>query len=102
MNASRGYIRVRDAKQLHRDGSPTGRVLPEVMIDEDAISLIAQGEAPPPDETPRPLPRRPPLAGTHKGVWDTGAGSDGTPAITFGESPCASRADSCCTPPGTR
>ena len=48
INASSGYLRVRDARLLKRNGEPTNLVLPEIMVDQDEISFIAQNEAPPP------------------------------------------------------
>jgi hypothetical protein len=45
INASSGYVRVRDARLLRRNGDPTNLVLPELMVDQDEISFIAQGEA---------------------------------------------------------
>jgi hypothetical protein len=45
INASSGYIRVRDARLLRRSGEPTTLVLPELMVDQDEISFIAQTEA---------------------------------------------------------
>jgi hypothetical protein len=48
INASSGYLRVRDARLLKRNGEPTNLVLPEIMVDQDEISFIAQHEAPPP------------------------------------------------------
>ena len=52
INAQSGYIRVHDANLLRRNGDPTTLVLPELMIDKDEISFIAQ-------EDPRRRPRRP-------------------------------------------
>lgn len=49
INASSGYVRVRDARLLRRNGDPTSLILPELMVDQDEISFIAQHEAPPPD-----------------------------------------------------
>ena len=49
INASRGYIRVRDAQLLQRNGEPTDLVLPELMVDQDEISFIAQQQAPAPE-----------------------------------------------------
>jgi len=46
INASSGYVRVRDARLLRRNGDPTSLVLPELMVDQDEISFIAQAEAP--------------------------------------------------------
>ena len=45
INASSGYIRVRDARLLQRNGEPTDLVLPELMVDQDEVSFIAQREA---------------------------------------------------------
>jgi hypothetical protein len=50
INASRGYIRVRDAQLLQRNGEPTNLVLGELMVDQDEISFIAQPQA----EAPEP------------------------------------------------
>jgi hypothetical protein len=47
INASSGYVRVRDARLLRRNGDPTTLVLPELMVDQDEISFIAQGHSPP-------------------------------------------------------
>lgn len=49
INASSGYVRVHDARLLRRNGDPTSLVLPELMVDQDEISFIAQHEAPPPE-----------------------------------------------------
>jgi hypothetical protein len=50
INASSGYIRVRDAQLLRRNGDPAGLVLPELMVDQDEISFIAQQHAVAPAE----------------------------------------------------
>ncbi len=42
INASSGYVRVRNARLLLRNGDPTDLVLPEMMFDKDEISFIAQ------------------------------------------------------------
>ena len=49
INASSGYVRVRNARLLRRNGEPTSLVLPELMVDQDEISFIAQAAAPPPE-----------------------------------------------------
>jgi hypothetical protein len=49
INASSGYVRVRDARLMERSGAPTNLVLPELMIDQDEISFIAQTQAARPD-----------------------------------------------------
>jgi hypothetical protein len=50
INASSGYLRVHDAQLLRRDGKPTSLMLPEIMVDQDEISFIAEqdGQAPEP------------------------------------------------------
>jgi len=45
INASSGYVRVRDAQLLQRNGEPTGLQLSELMVDQDEISFIAQAHA---------------------------------------------------------
>lgn len=49
INASSGYLRVRDATLLRRNGEPTSLTLPELMVDQDEISYIAQQQAPVPE-----------------------------------------------------
>jgi hypothetical protein len=49
INASRGYIRIRDAQLLQRNGEPTNLVLGELMVDQDEISFIAQTQAQAPE-----------------------------------------------------
>ena len=49
INASSGYVRVRDAQLLQRNGEPSGLVLSELMVDQDEISFIAQSHAPHPE-----------------------------------------------------
>ena len=44
INASSGYLRVSDARLLNRNGEPTNLVLPELMVDQDEVSFIAQAE----------------------------------------------------------
>jgi len=50
INASSGYLRVRDARLLSRNGEPTDLRLPELMVDQDEISFIAQQNAVVPEE----------------------------------------------------
>src|SRR3954452_14923452 len=45
INASSGYVRVRDAQLLQRNGETSGPVLSELMVDQDEISFIAQVHA---------------------------------------------------------
>jgi hypothetical protein len=49
INALSGYVRVRDAQLLQRNGDATGLVLSELMVDQDEISFIAQSHATPPE-----------------------------------------------------
>jgi hypothetical protein len=49
INASRGYIRVRNAQLLQRNGEPTNLILAELMVDQDEISFIAQPQAQAPE-----------------------------------------------------
>ena len=42
INASSGYLRIRDACLLHRTGQPTDLQVPELMVDQDEVSFIAQ------------------------------------------------------------
>jgi len=49
INASSGYLRIRDARLLRRNGDPTNLVLPELMVDQDEISYIAQTHPAPPE-----------------------------------------------------
>ncbi len=49
INASSGYVRVRDAQLLQRNGDASGPVLSELMVDQDEISFIAQSHAAPPE-----------------------------------------------------
>ena len=48
INASSGYLRIRDARLLRRNGDPTNLVLPELMVDQDEISYIGQAHPAPP------------------------------------------------------
>jgi hypothetical protein len=49
INASSGYLRIHDARLLLRNGEPTSLVLPELLVDQDEISFIAQDQAEPPE-----------------------------------------------------
>jgi hypothetical protein len=62
INASSGYVRVHQAQLLRRNGDPTSLILPELMVDQDEISYIAQRDA----LTPEP--------GTATGYVDQGVG----------------------------
>jgi hypothetical protein len=69
INASRGYVRVRNARLLRRNGDPTSLVLPELMVDQDEISFIAQAAAPPPE------PALPGASGASGGFLESGLGA---------------------------
>jgi hypothetical protein len=45
INASSGYLRVRDACLLQHSGDATDLSLPELMVDQDEISFIAQSNS---------------------------------------------------------
>jgi Family of unknown function (DUF6812) len=45
INASRDYLRIRDARILKRNGDLTNMVLSELLVDQDEISFIAQHDA---------------------------------------------------------
>ena len=45
INASSGYLRIRDARLLRRNGEPTSLILTELMVNQDEISFIAQSGA---------------------------------------------------------
>jgi hypothetical protein len=49
INASSGYLRIHDARLLGRNGEPTDLLLPELMVDQDEVSFIAQRNAPAPE-----------------------------------------------------
>jgi hypothetical protein len=65
INASSGYVRVHEAQLLRRNGDPTSLILPELMVDQDEISYIAQTNAPKPE------------MGSSTGFIDIGVGGDG-------------------------
>jgi len=49
INASSGYVRVHQANLRQPNGDPTSLFLPELMVDQDEISFIAQAIAPHPE-----------------------------------------------------
>ena len=49
INASSGYLRIHDAQLLLRTGEPTDLRLPELMVDQDEVSFIAQRRAAAPE-----------------------------------------------------
>src|SRR6476660_9695215 len=42
INASSGYVHIHDAQLLRVTGEPDGLVLPDIMVDQDEISFIAE------------------------------------------------------------
>lgn len=42
INHSRGYIRLKDANLLRRNGEPTNLIVPELMVNPDEITFVAQ------------------------------------------------------------
>jgi hypothetical protein len=42
VNANRGYIRLRDARLLRRNGEPTNLVVQELMVNQDEVTFIGQ------------------------------------------------------------
>lgn len=44
VNHSRGFVRLRDARLLRRNGDPTSLVLSELMVNQDEITFIGQAE----------------------------------------------------------
>jgi hypothetical protein len=42
INHNRGYIRLADARLLRRNGDPTNLVVPELMVNQDEVTFIAQ------------------------------------------------------------
>jgi hypothetical protein len=42
INHSRGYVKLIDAELMRRNGDPTGLVVPELMVNQDEITFIAQ------------------------------------------------------------
>jgi hypothetical protein len=42
VNHNRGYIRLKDARLMRRNGEPTNLVVPELMVNPDEITFIGQ------------------------------------------------------------
>jgi len=42
INHNRGYIRLKDAHLLRRNGEPTNLIVPELMVNPDEITFVAQ------------------------------------------------------------
>jgi hypothetical protein len=49
INGSSGAVRIHDARLLLPNGDPTDLILPQLMVDQDEISFIAQREKQPRD-----------------------------------------------------
>lgn len=52
VNHSRGYVRIHDARLLRRNGDPTPMVVPELYVNQDEITFIAQATAAAPTAEP--------------------------------------------------
>jgi hypothetical protein len=52
VNHSRGYVRIHEARLLRRNGEPTPLVVPELYVNQDEITFIAQATAAAPDAEP--------------------------------------------------
>ena len=84
VNASHGYVRVRDAELLDASGKPTDVRLPELMVDQDEIAFMVQVEAAEANTANADQPGAPPaeardVGGGATDVSDTGAGTDSAP-----------------------
>jgi hypothetical protein len=44
LNHNRGYIRLKDARLLRRNGEPTNLVVTDLMVNQDEITFIGQAE----------------------------------------------------------
>ena len=44
INHNRGFIRLKDAQLLRRNGEPTNLVVPELMVNQDEVTFIGQCE----------------------------------------------------------
>jgi hypothetical protein len=58
VNHTRGFVRIHDARLLRRNGDPTSLIVPVLMVNQDEITFIGQGEhvlADEPSETPDEL-----------------------------------------------
>jgi hypothetical protein len=42
INHSRGFVRLKDAQLLRRNGDPTNLVVPELMVNQDEITFVGQ------------------------------------------------------------
>jgi hypothetical protein len=44
INHNRGFVRLKDAKLLRRNGEPTNLIVPELMVNQDEITFVGQCE----------------------------------------------------------
>lgn len=44
VNHTRGFVRIHDARLLRRNGDPTSLIVPVLMVNQDEITFIGQGE----------------------------------------------------------
>jgi hypothetical protein len=44
INHSRGFVRLKDARLMRRNGEPTNLVVPELMVNQDEITFVGQCE----------------------------------------------------------
>ncbi|HEX7490311.1 MAG TPA: hypothetical protein VF337_01240 [Candidatus Limnocylindrales bacterium] len=51
INHSRGFVRLKDARLMRRNGEPTNLVVPELMVNQDEITFVGQCEE---DRSPIP------------------------------------------------
>jgi hypothetical protein len=52
VNHTRGYVRIHEARLLRRNGEPTPLVVPELYVNQDEITFIAQATAAAPTAEP--------------------------------------------------
>ena len=52
INHNRGFVRLTDTRLLRRNGEPTNLVVPELMVNQDEITFVAQSAE---DVTPSPI-----------------------------------------------
>jgi hypothetical protein len=44
INHSRGFVRLKDARLMRRNGEPTNLIVPELMVNQDEITFVGQCE----------------------------------------------------------
>lgn len=91
VNHSRGHVRVHNARLLRRNGDPTSLVVPELMVNQDEITFVAQAEARPsearraPGGGGDPWAGMPGRGGAAGGILGGGQGGPG--GLTFAAGP---------------